>query len=105
MFPPKFPQETSGPAFAALRRGRQCCSGGGACPGLVERISRAPRSPTSDLRPPTSEKRGRGSAASRAVALGEGGPVTPERSVGGFTLLELLVVTQYLKTTRQILEM
>ncbi len=104
MFPPEFPQETSGPAFAALRRGRQCCSGGGACPELVERISRAPRSPTSrrrrsrfgaqeaDLRPPTSEKRGRGSAASRAVALHEGGPVTPERSVGGFTLLELLVV-------------
>jgi len=71
MFPPEFPQETRGPAFAALRRGRQCCSGGGACPQLVERISRAPRSPTSDLRPPTFAERGR----SR-----------------GFTLLELLVV-------------
>jgi prepilin-type N-terminal cleavage/methylation domain-containing protein len=104
MFPPEFPQETSGPAFAALRRGRQCCSGGGACPELVERISRAPRSPTSrrrrsrfgaqeaDLRPPTFAERGRASAASRAAAVREGGPVTPERSVGGFTLLELLVV-------------
>jgi prepilin-type N-terminal cleavage/methylation domain-containing protein len=92
MFPPEFPQETSGPAFAALRRGEQCCSGGGACPELVERVSRVPRSPTSDLRPPTSEKRGPASAASRAVALREGGPVTPKRSVGGFTLIELLVV-------------
>ena len=85
MFPPEFPQETRGPAFAALRRGRQCCSGDGACPELVERISRLPQSPA----PP---EHGRASAASRAVALHEGGPVTPERSVGGFTLLELLVV-------------
>ncbi len=85
MFPPEFPQETSGPAFAALRRGRQCCSGGGACPQLVERISRLPQSPAP-------AERGRASAASRALALREGGPVTPERSVGGFTLVELLVV-------------
>jgi prepilin-type N-terminal cleavage/methylation domain-containing protein len=85
MFPPEFPQETSGPAFAALRRGRQCCSGDGACPELVERMSRLPQSPAP-------AERGRGSAASRAVALRVGRPVTPERSVGGFTLLELLVV-------------
>jgi prepilin-type N-terminal cleavage/methylation domain-containing protein len=71
MLPAAFPQETSGPASAALRRGEQCCSGGGTSPQLVERISRAPRSPTSDLRPPTFAERGR----SR-----------------GFTLLELLVV-------------
>ena len=85
MFPPEFPQETRGPAFAALRRGRQCCSGGGACPELVERISRLPQSPAP-------AERGRASGASRAAAVREGGPVTPERSVGGFTLLELLVV-------------
>jgi type II secretory pathway pseudopilin PulG len=70
MFPPEFPQETSGPAFAALRRGRQCCSGGGACPELVERISRAPRSPTSDLRPPTFAERGRSRGFSLLELLG-----------------------------------
>jgi prepilin-type N-terminal cleavage/methylation domain-containing protein len=75
MPPADFPQETRGPAFAALRRGRQCCSGDGACPELVERISRLPQSPAP-------AERGRASAASRAVAL----------RVGGFTLLELLVV-------------
>src|SRR6266550_5018505 len=85
MLPAESPQEPSGPAFAALRRGEQCCSGGGACPELVERISRLPQSPAP-------AERGRASAASRAVALREGGPVTPERSVGGFTLVELLVV-------------
>ena len=69
MFPPEFPQETSGPAFAALRRGRQCCSGGGACPELVERISRLPQSPAP-------AERGRASAASRAVAVREGGFTT-----------------------------
>src|SRR6266536_5340920 len=66
------------------------------CPELVEWVSRLPRSPTP-------AKRDRVIAASRAVALGtpkrfragglrEGGPVTPERSEGGFTLVELLVV-------------
>jgi len=75
MPPADFPQETRGPGFAALRRGRQCCSGDGACPELVERISRLPQSPAP-------AERGRASAASRAVAL----------RVGGFTLLELLVV-------------
>jgi prepilin-type N-terminal cleavage/methylation domain-containing protein len=45
------------------------------CPELVEWVGRLPRSPTP-------AKRGRGSAASRAVAL----------RVGGFTLVELLVV-------------
>jgi prepilin-type N-terminal cleavage/methylation domain-containing protein len=55
------------------------------CPELVEWVDGLPRSPTP-------AERGRASAASRALALREGGPVTPERSVGGFTLVELLVV-------------
>src|SRR6266487_802867 len=55
------------------------------CPELVEWVGRLPRCPTP-------AERGRANAASRAVAVREGGPVTPERSVGGFTLVELLVV-------------
>ncbi len=55
------------------------------CPELVEWVGRLPRCPTP-------AERGRANAASRAVAVREGGPVTPERSVGGFTLIELLVV-------------
>src|SRR5882762_1003982 len=55
------------------------------CAELVQWVGRLPR-------PPTRAERGRASAVSRAVALREGGPVTPERSVGGFTLVELLVV-------------
>src|SRR5436190_12422838 len=71
MLPAAFPQGTSDSAFAAVRRGDQCGTSGGACPELVERVIRVPRSPTFDLQPSTFAERG----CSR-----------------GFTLLELLVV-------------
>ena len=71
MLPAAFPQGTSGSALAAVRRGDQCGTSGGACPELVERVIRVPRSPTFDLQPSTFAERG----CSR-----------------GFTLLELLVV-------------
>ncbi len=71
MLPAAFLQGTSGSALAAVRRGDQCGTSGGACPELVERVIRVPRSPTFDLQPSTFAERG----CSR-----------------GFTLLELLVV-------------
>ncbi len=71
MLPAAFLQGTSGSALAAVRRGDQCGTSGGACPELVERVIRVPRSPSFDLQPSTFAERG----CSR-----------------GFTLLELLVV-------------
>ena len=53
------------------------------CAELVEWVSRLPRSPTP-------AERGRASAASRAAAVRERGPVAPERSVGGFTTSYLI---------------
>ena len=52
-------------------------------PELVEWVGRLPRSPTP-------AERGRAGASSRAVAVREGGPVAPERSVGGFTTSYLI---------------
>src|SRR6266487_2422832 len=71
MLPAAFLQGTSGSALAAVRRGDQCGTSGGARPELVEQVIRVPRSPTFDLQPSTFAERG----CSR-----------------GFTLLELLVV-------------